>query len=291
LTAITGAPPALTVRTAAISRGHRRDRDIGDVSALAASIAADGLACPLVLTTTHRLVSGARRLEACTILGWTQVPAVTVTGIWEALELMEAELADPRHVEPLAKPLTVAEAMSLDLAMRELAWWPRAEMATGDPNLGNNRRKRIAEALGLNSTQYTKAREVWNAARGFREHLGKRTPVAPGVQECAEEIIPSIQAPRDIRGAWERFRDGQPRRALSFRADGRRPPQADTADQIQAGLDRLAGIVGALSATGPLPPRLPPSDLDTWDQEITEIIRGLKSLRGRIRRTRDNASS
>ena len=303
MTAITGAPPALTVRTAGISWGHRRDRDVGDVSALAASIAADGLACPLVLTTGHQLISGARRLEACTILGWTQVPAVTVTGIWEALDLMDAELVDPRHVEPLARPLTVAEAMGLDEALATLQRRSRAPDGQGGEAARNERRRQRARVLGMNWRQYTRARELWQATCGYKENLGGRHPVAPADQARAAALFAAVRRGRDIHGAWRQYKNGltsqsasppvrephpvtEPRPVTRSPAPAvRRSPQRAPAAQLQAGLASVHGTVAALLSACPAG-ATPPENQDAYAEEITRLIRDLSTLRRRITRTR-----
>jgi len=66
-----------------------RMRPLGDVSALAESIAQNGLLNPITVARDGRLISGLHRLEACKLLGWTDIP-VNVTD----LEGMRAELAE-----------------------------------------------------------------------------------------------------------------------------------------------------------------------------------------------------
>jgi hypothetical protein len=292
LTATISVSPGTSVRTSSISLGNRRDRDVGDVSALAASIAADGLAHPLVLTTSHRLVSGRRRLEACTILGWTQIPAVTVTGIWEALELMEAELADPRHTEPLAKPLTVAEAMDFDLAMRELAWWPKkppgprgaGRQAPVDPK----RRDRIAGLLGMNASTYARARILWAASRGYREHRGVRHPVPPRTQQHASELVAVITKRNEIRGAYETYKNGPPG-PLTPARNGRKLLVRSQARAIEAALATMHGVITGLCGTGELDPAIPADTAARWETETTAAIRALTSFRKTIREQRADA--
>jgi hypothetical protein len=288
------------VRTSSITLGNRRDRDVGDVSALAASIAADGLAHPLVLTTSHRLVSGCRRLEACTILGWTQIPAVTVTGIWEALEYMEAELADLRHVEPLAKPLTIAEAMSLDAALRELKWWPKSPDGAGRSDTSHSRKKRFGHLTGLNWQQYDRARELWQATQGFRESYRIRYDVSPADQARAAALFATIRTPRDISSAHQRYcggpttQPGYPPPRETRRPTGSRPapsgspaptghrsPQRAPEAQLKAGLASVHGTVAALLSACPAG-ATPPENQDAFAEEITRLIRDLSTLRRRL---------
>lgn len=289
MTATTGAPPGLTVRTTDINWGHRRDRDVSDVSALAASIAADGLIHPLVLAGGHRLVSGARRLQACTVLGWTRVPAVTVTGIWEALELMEAELSDPRHVEPLAKPLSVAEAMSLDAALRDLRWWPQAPRgARTEPYIGHKRQQRIAHVLGMNRAQYVQARDLWAAAQGYRQSKVVRHPLPPQDQQHASELVAGITKRSEIRSAYEAYKNGPPPPPIPP-ARSRKLPVRAQARAIEAALATMHGVITGLCGTGELDPAIPADITARWEDETTAAIRALTSFRKTLREQRANA--
>jgi ParB family chromosome partitioning protein len=63
----------------AIIVGDRHRRDMGDLQALANSIAEVGLLQPIGLSPTNTLVFGERRLRACRdVLGWTEIPARVV---------------------------------------------------------------------------------------------------------------------------------------------------------------------------------------------------------------------
>ena len=66
-----------------IQIGFRYRKDLGDVRALAASIAAVGLLQPVVVTTSGRLIAGQRRMEAGRLLGLTEIP-VTVVNLLQA---------------------------------------------------------------------------------------------------------------------------------------------------------------------------------------------------------------
>lgn len=57
-----------------IEVGPRFRKDFGDIEGLAAWIAMDGLIEPIVVTPDGRLLAGHRRLRACQMLGWTDIP-------------------------------------------------------------------------------------------------------------------------------------------------------------------------------------------------------------------------
>jgi ParB family transcriptional regulator, chromosome partitioning protein len=65
---------------ASITIGNRHRRDMGDLRALASSIADVGLLHPIVVTPDGMLIAGERRLAACKLLGWTEIPATVRSG-------------------------------------------------------------------------------------------------------------------------------------------------------------------------------------------------------------------
>ena len=56
------------------SAGDRIRRDLGDIAALAESMAEMGLLHPVVINTNSRLIAGLRRIRAAQELGWTEIP-------------------------------------------------------------------------------------------------------------------------------------------------------------------------------------------------------------------------
>ena len=66
------------MRIDAIQIGERYRKYIGNIEALAQSIADVGLLHPVVVTPDGELVAGQRRLAAIKLLGWTTVPVTVV---------------------------------------------------------------------------------------------------------------------------------------------------------------------------------------------------------------------
>jgi len=97
-----------------IQVGFRYRKDLGDLRSLADSIQEVGLLHPVVVTPEGRLIAGQRRLEACRLLGWTDVP-VTVVDLYQAArgeahenfvpkDLLPSEIvALKRAIEPLER--------------------------------------------------------------------------------------------------------------------------------------------------------------------------------------------
>src|ERR1700675_3225506 len=95
-----------------IQVGFRYRRDLGDVRALADSIAEVGLLHPVVVTAEGRLIAGQRRLEACRSLGWTDV-AVTVVDLYQAAR-------GEAHENLVRKDLLPSEIVALKRAIEPL---------------------------------------------------------------------------------------------------------------------------------------------------------------------------
>lgn len=65
-------------RIADITVGNGIRHALGDIESLAALIQEFGLLNPIKITAGNNLVAGRRRLEACKLLGWTEIPVRVV---------------------------------------------------------------------------------------------------------------------------------------------------------------------------------------------------------------------
>src|SRR4051794_740250 len=70
--------------------GARHRRDLGDIDELARSIAEIGLLHPIVIRPDGTLIAGARRLAACKVLGWENIPVNVV----DLAEIARGEFAE-----------------------------------------------------------------------------------------------------------------------------------------------------------------------------------------------------
>ena len=96
--------------------GNRHRTDLGDLTALAESIARDGLLQPLTVTIDGVLVCGARRLAAIKLLGWRTVNVWVRSGITGRLGHLLAEQDD----NMLHKDLTPSEKTALYRELKTL---------------------------------------------------------------------------------------------------------------------------------------------------------------------------
>lgn len=146
-------------------------RELGDIDALAKSIAASGLINAITVTADGRLLAGERRLEACKRLGWLNIRSNVV----HDLDTAAARLRVERDENTERKPMTPEELVRLGRALEELerpkaqermlSGRPSAHLGGGVTTNGNaETRKVVGEALGISGTTYERAKTVVAAA-------------------------------------------------------------------------------------------------------------------------------
>lgn len=156
-----------------IQIGFRYRKDLGDLRSLADSISEVGLLHPVVVTPEGRLIAGQRRLAACRILGWDDVP-VTVVDLYQAArgeahenfvrkDLLPSEIvALKRAIEPLER----REARHRQGSRADLCRPATVAEGQGDA------RDKIARYLGVGRTTIERAEAVMEAAEEDPEEYG-----------------------------------------------------------------------------------------------------------------------
>lgn len=91
---------------------NRHRKDLGDIQSLADSIRDVGLLHPPVVSSDNRLIAGQRRLEACRILGWQQVPIRRL----DLEDIVRGEYAE----NALRKDFTASEAVAIKKALEPI---------------------------------------------------------------------------------------------------------------------------------------------------------------------------
>src|SRR5579859_7396229 len=160
-----------------IQIGYRYRKDLGDLRVLAQSIADVGLLHPVVVTPEGRLIAGQRRLGACRLLGWTEVP-VTVVDLYQAArgeahenfirkDLLPSEIvALKRAIEPSER----REARERQGQRADLCH--PATVAECQRAYGGDARDNIARYLGVGRTTIERAEAVVEAAEEEPEEYG-----------------------------------------------------------------------------------------------------------------------
>lgn len=217
----------------------RYRRDLGDVDELAESIRRTGLLHPVVIDRTGRLVCGRRRLEACRVLGWEDVPVTIADSIESAVAALIAE----RDENECRKEMLMSEKVALGKAIEDLER-PVAEQLRREGNARGGRardevtvpgsrdfrvREQVGEALGMSGATYQRAAAVVDRAeRG---------------DETAQEALAEMDATGKVRPAYDKVTaPATPKKHLS-------PPNTQRQkDLAHAAKKRVEVVVGQCQA-------------------------------------------
>lgn len=158
--------PAMEVELLQLSEiviENRHRKDLGDLQSLADSIREVGLLHPPVVSSDNHLIAGQRRLEACKILGWQQVPVRRL----DLEDLVRGEYAE----NAMRKDFTASEAVAIKKALepierkaakeRQAHGGPRSEKLS-EREKGNTR-DRLGRMVGMSGPTLEKAEAVVNS--------------------------------------------------------------------------------------------------------------------------------
>jgi ParB family chromosome partitioning protein len=154
--------------------GQRHRRDLGDIDALAASIADVGPLHPIVITPEGKLIAGERRLAACKALGWTEIPVNVV----DLDSVVRGEFAE----NTCRKDFTLSEAVAIKRALEPLEkaaarerQGTRTDKHPGKlPTSSKGRAAdKVAKATGMARRTLEKAEAIVEAAEAEPKKYGK----------------------------------------------------------------------------------------------------------------------
>src|SRR5262249_44915510 len=151
--------------------GERHRRDLGDIAALAKSIAEVGLLQPIAVTFDGHLIAGERRLRAVEMLGWKTIPYTSIPINLDQIVRGEFEENTCR------KDFTLSEAVAIKRALEPLERAKAKErMLAGKPS-GNFPKGRaldnVAKVVGKDRRTIERAEAVVSAAEAEPERFGK----------------------------------------------------------------------------------------------------------------------
>jgi ParB family chromosome partitioning protein len=210
------------VRLTDIRLGDRARRDLGSLDDLRDSIADVGLLCPIVIDHEHNLICGHRRLEACRLLGWSEIDALTVDYQGDLVKALRAE----RDENTCRKPFTKSEMVAMAKMIRAYEDKAAAErrkkalqnrnnssVKITEPENGRARDK-VAAALGTNWKTLESAETV--VAQGVPELVTAMDEGRLGVAPAAAIAqLPPKEQPAALR---EKLR--QPRKPVTPPTNG-----------------------------------------------------------------------
>ncbi|MCB0907920.1 MAG: ParB N-terminal domain-containing protein [Nocardioidaceae bacterium] len=201
-------------RVDAIVVGVRHRKDLGDIDALARSIAEVGLLQPITITPDGVLVCGWRRLQAVRRLGWTTLKVWVRSGISDELSHLLAQ----QDENELRKPLTQLETWKLYHEVKRLmaeeaerrqeatrfgagdaagvsgAVGPAAPRGSGDS-------RSQASQLVTGSRSYTRLEQI-----GWIQRTAEDASQPASIREFARNMLAEIEDDAPVEPAYKRVR-------------------------------------------------------------------------------------
>lgn len=249
-----------------VTRARRWDNRRRALDAeLLASIRNEGLVDPIVVDPHGVLISGWRRLNAVTALGWPIVKTVMVAGPDEAVAVLHAEGSTAQV------PMSFIEKMEFADVLIDVYFSKTAEAR----QRGGHRRPVLAQAVGLSEGSLNRAWQVWRTS--------KNPLVSEGERQLAQDLVQEIEAGRT---SFTQARN----RLMEFQRDaGTRPPIASiegAAAQrraIQNAVSTFSGVMFGLNQIRELDPAITEEERLGWLRELSQYRRELQSFIQRAR--------
>lgn len=102
-----------SIPLSAITINTRIRRDLGDLTSLAANIREVGLLSPIIVNEDNELLAGERRLEACKLLGYTEIAASVVSTADEEQKLA-IEIAENQNRKSFSREELINAGIELE---------------------------------------------------------------------------------------------------------------------------------------------------------------------------------
>lgn len=295
-------------------RVNKRDRsDLGDITQLAASIAAIGLLHPVVVTAENELVAGERRLAALVELGWVKAP-VTVVDLSTAEAVLRAEMDE----NTCRKDLTPYEASRARERRAAVLAPPAADRMKAGTKLSDSdevgtklvqgpagRKTKNVAAIGTDYSGSTldkvdKIRSI--AEKGLILQGNDKSSASESVREVARAALVGLQQPgASVDGAYRKVTNAIKWEAEPDTADevspeeipkppaGRGSPRVGTKTYYNRSplLNRDAAVQLVSSFTGfdmgmrditGIDPTINADEAARWSAELLKVIRSLRRL-------------
>ena len=151
------------MRIADIQIGERHRKDMGDIEGLARSIDEIGLLHPVVVRPDGTLVAGERRIKACLLLGWQDIPVTVV----DLDAIIRGECDENQKRKDWTPTEAVAIAKELEPLEREAAKQRMLAGTQSEPCVDFTQGRSmdiVAKAVGLSRPTLTKAQQIVEAA-------------------------------------------------------------------------------------------------------------------------------
>jgi hypothetical protein len=192
-------PRAQRLLVGAVLVGDRYRTDLGDLTELMRSMANEGQLHPICVLDNHELLYGERRLESARRLGWTEIDAITVTTVTEAVEAIAADRATFNGAG-YCLPMKISERV----AMLE----PLYALKSRDPGYLSRKIDLLAaHTIGVGATRYREIRTAVLIAHGRRPRMARGVkPVSDLERNLAAIALSEIDGGGSAEAVLNRLR-------------------------------------------------------------------------------------
>jgi N6-adenosine-specific RNA methylase IME4/ParB-like chromosome segregation protein Spo0J len=178
--------------------GERHRRDLGDIAALAESIAEVGLLQPIAVTFDGHLIAGARRLRAVEMLGWKTIPYTPIPINLD--QIVRGEFAE----NTCRKDFTLSEAVAIKRALEPLEKAAAKERQREGGRRGGEGSGKLPEASKGNAAD--KAAKVTGMARRTLEKAEAIVAAAEAEPEKFGKLKEDMDRTGRVNGVFRRLK-------------------------------------------------------------------------------------
>lgn len=280
-------------------RTDRRQRQLGDIEALAKSIADIGLLHPISVAPDTELIFGLRRLAAVRLLGWPTIPSYVVDNVDDAAERLLAERDDDTERRPMLRSETVALGRLLEwldgpdrrsrahngaIAARAVRSGRAHTVPPAPAGLRSNHR--IAQILGWSSATYSRARHIVITAA---------THPDSSIRAFACEQLAFMDNAGNVNRPYSRLRPLTRAYESPHGLTGQSSPLVGLAAQrkaLDAALLSFRGVTDGLARIADIDERISADEAAQWVDGLAESRRIIERTINRLRQhtTKGNAT-
>jgi hypothetical protein len=262
-------------------RAGRRPRELGDIEGLAKSIEDRGLLSPLAILKNGDLLLGERRYAALMKLGWTKAPVRVVHDGGQAVDAM----ADEARIPDENKPMLPSEWVMLGMQLERLDAPRRTEMrranakgiGPGPVPVAERMHKRMATALGVAPTTYTRGRHVVITALSHRN---------PEIRRVAQEQRQMMDNGAGVSPAYRVVRALTREEWAKNRSSSRPAPLVGAVPQrraLKAAIASMGGVFDGLARIETIDPRIDVGEANQYLEDLAKYRRVLQRTINRLR--------
>lgn len=267
----------------------RYRKDLGDINALAKSVAAAGLINPITVTSGGQLIAGQRRMEACRSLGWDEIDAIVADDLDSAIARLTAERDENAERKDMTPQELVGLGKALERLERPLAAQRRAAQlkqnragdVSGTVVNSADTRDVVAAALGWSAFTHRNARAVVDAAAD--------TTLPAEDRAVAVAALAEMNATGVVNSAYEKVRKIRDAR-LGVRQKSVITAAKKQRHTITAAAASLSGIAHGLKKIDQLHADITREEAAQWVDDLSESRRVIESLIKRLKE-RTNAQA